>query len=254
MIAHYLAIFSRSSRRRFKHTALIWASCRFILLCAHEFDLQQSKFSHRAANGFQLFCGPDVQWLYPYFKPHGPKRASNRMNAMTPVNLFLTFLVLALERWHCSSGIPPKKKVSEILLIPRPYRFQHYFMISDLPRCKAQAPPWTWDRLIVVGIVVAVPIWLILHFGLIHSGNNSMTSIFRYGLSGITATAVSTAGAASNPFADDATPAIERTCFQTGRLGVKPAPALRFAIAYGIGPNLPSRIQTWREHGYAFMS
>lgn len=44
---------------------------------------------------------------------------------------------------------------------------------------------------------------------------------------------------------------LERTCFQTsqpwserGDLGSD------VAIAYGIGPNLPERMQTWREHGY----
>src|SRR6266850_3411957 len=44
---------------------------------------------------------------------------------------------------------------------------------------------------------------------------------------------------------------LERTCFQTsqswseqGDLGSD------VAIAYGIGPGLPERMQTWREHGY----
>jgi hypothetical protein len=50
---------------------------------------------------------------------------------------------------------------------------------------------------------------------------------------------------------DDPKQKLERTCFQTsqpwsdrGDLGSD------VAIAYGIGPTLPERMQTWREHGY----
>ncbi len=44
---------------------------------------------------------------------------------------------------------------------------------------------------------------------------------------------------------------LERTCFQTGKPW-SPKGNLRsdVAIAYGIGPELPDRIQSWREHGY----
>jgi hypothetical protein len=44
---------------------------------------------------------------------------------------------------------------------------------------------------------------------------------------------------------------LERTCFQTGNL-FSPAGNLGsdVAIAYGIGPDLPGRLETWRAHGY----
>ena len=58
-------------------------------------------------------------------------------------------------------------------------------------------------------------------------------------------------GEASMPFPADTNQVLERTCFQTASPWT-PRANLRsdVAIAYGIGTNLPSRIETWREHGY----
>jgi hypothetical protein len=52
-------------------------------------------------------------------------------------------------------------------------------------------------------------------------------------------------------FPHDPSQALERTCFQTGKAW-SPQGNLRsdVAIAYGIDPSLPDRIQTWRQHGY----
>lgn len=54
-----------------------------------------------------------------------------------------------------------------------------------------------------------------------------------------------------NPFSTDPDQSLERTCFQTGQPWSN-AGNLRsdVAIAYGIGTDLPSRMATWREHGY----
>lgn len=52
-------------------------------------------------------------------------------------------------------------------------------------------------------------------------------------------------------FPPDPAQSLERTCFQTGQ-GWSPAGNLRsdVAIVYGIDPQLPARIQTWRDRGY----
>ena len=65
------------------------------------------------------------------------------------------------------------------------------------------------------------------------------------------ALAVAGHGATSNPFSSDPSQLLERTCFQTGQPWSE-AGNLRsdVAIAYGIGADLPSRMQTWRDHGY----
>lgn len=53
------------------------------------------------------------------------------------------------------------------------------------------------------------------------------------------------------PFAEDTNQALERTCFQTSRPW-SPHGNLRgdVTLVYGIDPSLPSRIDTWRDHGY----
>lgn len=59
------------------------------------------------------------------------------------------------------------------------------------------------------------------------------------------------AGEIPSPFASDTNQALERTSFQTGSRWT-PQGDLRsdVAIVYGIDTNLPSRIETWRDHGY----
>jgi len=54
-----------------------------------------------------------------------------------------------------------------------------------------------------------------------------------------------------SPFSTDAGQQLERTCFQTDKAW-SPTGNLRsdVAIVYGIDTNLPSRIESWREHGY----
>ena len=53
------------------------------------------------------------------------------------------------------------------------------------------------------------------------------------------------------PFPPDTNQVLERTCFQTSRPWSTNADLRAdVAITYGIGTNLPARIQTWRDHGY----
>lgn len=54
-----------------------------------------------------------------------------------------------------------------------------------------------------------------------------------------------------SPFAGDPNQTLERTCFQTGSPWSEHGDLRSdVAIVYGIDTNLPSRIQTWRDHGY----
>jgi hypothetical protein len=59
------------------------------------------------------------------------------------------------------------------------------------------------------------------------------------------------AGQATGAEAADVQPALERTCFQTSQRwsGAADLPG-DVAIAYGIDPSLPQRMETWRQHGY----
>jgi hypothetical protein len=83
---------------------------------------------------------------------------------MLPVNLLVTFLVLALGAVALVSGL--RKKFPQHLRFIGHTRFANYFMITIYP-IQAHAPGlgWTWDRLAAIALF-AVPVWLLLHFGL----------------------------------------------------------------------------------------
>ena len=50
-------------------------------------------------------------------------------------------------------------------------RFSNYFMIAIFP-LQARYLEWTWDRLIAIALF-AVPLWLVLHFGLMPIRNRA---------------------------------------------------------------------------------
>ena len=162
MILHYLEVFGEIIRTPFEHTALIWGivPLYFALLLN---ELTSTKASYRTAlqTGFS-FLWAGIQWLYPYFRPNGPGGPRIEFNAMTPVNLFLTFLVLGFGALALFSGI--RRKFPKYCSFLGYTRFSNYFMIAIYPM-QAQALPWSWERLFTISLF-AVPIWLVLHFGL----------------------------------------------------------------------------------------
>ena len=81
---------------------------------------------------------------------------------MLPVNLFVTFLVLALGAVALVSGV--RNRYPKYCAFLGHSRFANYFMITIFP-IQARFMEWTWERLLVIGLF-AVPIWLLLHFGL----------------------------------------------------------------------------------------
>ena len=83
-------------------------------------------------------------------------------NAMLPINLLVTFLVIALGFVALVSGV--RKKFPKHLRFIGHTRFANYFMIAIFP-IQAHYLPWTWERLAAI-VLFAVPIWLALHFGL----------------------------------------------------------------------------------------
>jgi E3 ubiquitin-protein ligase DOA10 len=81
---------------------------------------------------------------------------------MLPINLLVTFLVIALGFIALFSGI--RKKFPKYLRFLGYTRFANYFMITIYP-IQSHYLPWTWERLLAIALF-AVPIWLALHFGL----------------------------------------------------------------------------------------
>ena len=159
---HYLDLFTQIIRTPFEHAPLIWGIVPlYFALLLNELTSSKASFRTALQTGFS-FIWAAIQWLYPYFKPHGSGGPRIELNAMTPVNLFLTFVVLALGALALFSGI--RRKYPKYCSFLGYTRFSNYFMITIYPM-QAQALDWTWERLLVIGLF-ALPIWLILHFGL----------------------------------------------------------------------------------------
>jgi len=159
---HYLAVFGELIRKPFEHPALIWGIVPlYFALLLNEVTSGKASFRTAVQTGFS-FVWAAIQWLYPYFKPHGSGGPRIEFNAMTPVNLFVTFTVLGLGALALFSGL--RRKYPKYCSFLGHTRFSNYFMITIFPM-QAQALEWTWDRLIVIGLF-ALPIWLVLHFGL----------------------------------------------------------------------------------------
>ncbi|HZV33509.1 MAG TPA: hypothetical protein VFB72_02955, partial [Verrucomicrobiae bacterium] len=94
--------------------------------------------------------------------PHAHGIARLELGAMLPVNLCVTFLVLAMGVMAFYSGL--RRKYPKHCSFLGHTRFANYFMITIYPM-QAHYLPWTWERLEAI-VLFAIPVWLLLHFGL----------------------------------------------------------------------------------------
>ncbi|HYG34061.1 MAG TPA: hypothetical protein VEC99_04725, partial [Clostridia bacterium] len=74
----------------------------------------------------------------------------------------VTFLVLVLGLVALVSGL--RRRYPKYCSFLGHTRFSNYFMIAIFP-IQAHYLMWTWDRLATI-IIFAIPVWLVLHFGL----------------------------------------------------------------------------------------
>jgi hypothetical protein len=84
------------------------------------------------------------------------------LNGMLPVNLFVTFSVIGLGAIALYCGF--RRRYPKHFAFLGYTRFSNFFMITIYP-IQTHFLTWTWERLAAIA-VFAVPIWLILHFGL----------------------------------------------------------------------------------------
>jgi len=162
MSHNYWNAFVELIRTPFGHMPLIWGIVPLYFgLLLNEMTSAKANYRTAIQTGFS-FVWASAQWLYPYFKPntHGGPRLE--LGAMLPVNLLVTFLVLALGVVALISGI--RRRYPQYGRFLGHTRFANYFMIAIYP-IQARYLEWTWDRLIAVALF-AVPLWLVLHFGL----------------------------------------------------------------------------------------
>src|SRR6266511_5780035 len=129
-----------------------------------------SKANCRTAiqTGFS-FLWAGAQWLYPYFRPRPEGTPRLELDAMLPVNLLVTGLVLVFGAVALISGI--RRKYPKHCSFLGHTRFSNYFMIAIYP-IQAHYLAWTWERLTVI-VGFSVPIWLLLHFGLMPIRNRA---------------------------------------------------------------------------------
>ena len=162
MVAHYWTTFAELITVPFQQILLIWGIVPlYFALLLNELTSTKANFRTALQTGFS-FIWAALQWLYPYFKPHARHGAEVQFNAMLPVNLFVTFLVLILGALALYSGI--RHKFPRYCSFLGYTRFSNYFMITIFP-IQTHYLQWSWDRLIVI-VIFALPVWLLLHFGL----------------------------------------------------------------------------------------
>jgi hypothetical protein len=163
MSQQQLAVFAELVRTPFQHLELVWGivPLYFALLFS---ELTSAKKSFRTAiqTGFS-FLWAGAQWLYLYRNVAATTPASNMaLKGLQPVNLVVTGLVLVLGAVALYSGL--RRRFPKYASFLGHTRFSNYFMITIYP-IQAHALEWTWNRLAAIAIF-AVPVWLILHFGL----------------------------------------------------------------------------------------
>jgi len=162
MIHFYWTTFVELIVTPFGRIQLVWGIVPLYFgLLLNELTADKADFRTAVQTGFS-FLWAGAQWLWLYWKQHGLRLPPVTLNAGLPVNLFVTFLVIILGFVALVSGI--RKKFPRHWRFIGHTRFANYFMIAIYP-IQAQALVWTWQRLAAIGLF-ALPVWLVLHFGL----------------------------------------------------------------------------------------
>ena len=161
MFTGYWTAYVELVQTPFRHVELIWGIVPLYFgLLLNELTSARANFRTAIQTGFS-FLWAGAQWLYPYFKSRG-SGPQLELGAMLPINLLVTFLVIAFGVIALVSGI--RKRFPKHTAILGHTRFANYFTIMIFP-IQAHYLPWTWERLIAIALF-GVPVWLVLHFGL----------------------------------------------------------------------------------------
>jgi hypothetical protein len=162
MIFYYWSIFSELICTPFQHIELIWGIVPLYFgLLLNELTSGKANFRTAIQTGFS-FLWASAQWLYPYFKPQVIGGRQFDWSSMPRINLVVTIVVILFGAAALFSGI--RRRYPKYGSFLGYTRFSNYFMITIFP-IQAHALTWNWDRLVAISLF-AVPIWLILHFGL----------------------------------------------------------------------------------------
>ena len=162
MSHNYWATFAELIATPFQDISLIWGIVPlYFALLLNELTSTKANFRTAIQTGFS-FLWAGLQWLYPYFQTHKPGRPTLEFDAMLPINLFVTLVVLAFGAIALVSGL--RRRYPKYCSFLGYTRFSNYFMITIYP-IQMHHLSWTWERLGAIALF-ALPIWLLLHFGL----------------------------------------------------------------------------------------
>ena len=154
--------FAELIRTPFQHIELIWGIVPLYFgLLLNEMTSVKANYRTAIQTGFS-FLWAGIQWLYPYFQSNASALPRLDLGAMLPVNLCVTFVVLAFGVVALVSGL--RRKYPKGCAFLGQTRFANYFMIAIFP-IQARVLGWTWGRLLAITLF-AIPVWLLLHFGL----------------------------------------------------------------------------------------
>ncbi len=161
-MSSYSRIFLELIQTPFQHLPLVWGIVPlYFALLLNELTATKANFRTAIQTGFS-FLWAGAQWLYLYSKAPDPNVLHGATHGLVPINLFVTLLVLALGAMALFCGL--RRRYPKYASFLGHTRFANYFMITIYP-IQAHYLSWTWDRFIALALF-AVPIWLVLHFGL----------------------------------------------------------------------------------------
>jgi hypothetical protein len=163
MSHNYLAVFAELIRTPFQHLGLVWGIVPlYFALVLNEVTSDKKSFRTAIQTGFS-FLWAGAQWLYLCRNAAAsPTAGEVALKGIPPINLVVTGLVLVLGAAALYSGL--RRHYPRYASFLGHTRFSNYFMITIYP-IQAHALDWTWKRLAAI-VIFAVPVWLVLHFGL----------------------------------------------------------------------------------------
>ena len=130
-MGHYWNTFAGLITTPFEHAALVWGIVPLYFgLLLNELTADKANFRTALQTGFS-FLWAGAQWLWPFFKMRKPGEPELQIGAMLPVNLLVTFLVLALGVIALVSGL--RKKYPRHWRFIGHTRFANYLRDHHLP-------------------------------------------------------------------------------------------------------------------------
>jgi hypothetical protein len=161
MISQYGLTFLELIRAPFQEVSMIWGIVPlYFALLLNELTSTKANFRTAIQTGFS-FVWAAAQWLYFYGKANQAAGGIG-LTSPLPINLVVTVVVFLLGLLALYSGL--RRHYPKYGSFLGRTRFSNYFMITIYP-IQAHHFAWTWERFEAIAIF-ALPIWLVLHFGL----------------------------------------------------------------------------------------